>query len=736
MNVLRTVRYIIIMRTFGTWNWGTNYRSRPEGIDLRSYVFHTRLAKHAGARASGSSIKRIECGRTQRLAWPRGALREVSCAWRAADARARARARRDRCSRSRQKRATAATAATAATMMAESKPLASKPYRIGKVRREPTGQSTPETAPVTTPTEQPPPMPNGVIPNGAIIDNSTASRTQSGEHGNWQPPPHREPEWDRPSHQLPSERQPPLAPPPPPPLLWADPATNGMIFLCDEKTESECMRRSLLGLPGMSRCEAMLRDVMPETRLFLFNVHFRVMLGPFRAVAEPGRNLEPGAWEGLFPLQVRIGSEARSGKVLHLPEDRLRRWVAYQQDRPRQMHQRLDDVQAHEIGMLFERFGEATVYTCSPAPRPPGESEPPPPRNGGGGRNWDASASEARPQGNLAALQGVPTGEPGPRPPPNQLPPSPAAVAAGGAAAANGVARSAVEEARSSLPPSKRPRPADEPPAASSSAATSARPGGGAPPVASAVPSTVLLPPRKALLKKGWATEAAEAEAAVETKPSKAVKQQEKKAVKREEKPTKGSSGKSGSSGGGSSSSTSSTASGGSSSSSAKPLPPAKKPKLEVSDAAAGPTKAGGAGAAAKGKAGAAAKAGSDDAVEQALSAASKALKAVEARLKSGEKEVADAVSKSGGGKGGGGKGGKDAKGGKDSKGGGGGGGDTTTTGGALRDRLAQLHGDANRLLSETIDAVRLPLTVGAYIPIPLGAYAPPYPGPMCNGRC
>ena len=49
----------------------------------------------------------------------------------------------------------------------------------------------------------------------------------------------------------------------------------------------------------------MLRDVMPETRLFLFNVHFRVMLGPFRAVAEPGRDLERDAWQGLFPLQVR-----------------------------------------------------------------------------------------------------------------------------------------------------------------------------------------------------------------------------------------------------------------------------------------------------------------------------------------------------------------------------------------------------------------------------------------------
>ena len=92
-------------------------------------------------------------------------------------------------------------------------------------------------------------------------------------------------------------------------------APAGVIFLCDPRTEEECLRRGLFGLPATQA--AIVRAIVPEsTLLFLFNVRNRQMLGVFRATCWPQHNLEPLAWGeeaagggSRFPLQVHVRLE-------------------------------------------------------------------------------------------------------------------------------------------------------------------------------------------------------------------------------------------------------------------------------------------------------------------------------------------------------------------------------------------------------------------------------------------
>ena len=107
---------------------------------------------------------------------------------------------------------------------------------------------------------------------------------------------------------------------------------GGVIFLCDPRTEAECLQRGLFGLPATQT--AIVRAIVPETTLlFLFNVRTRHVLGLFRATTWPQQNLEPHAFGeasggcSRFPLQVRVRLDGAS--VLALSEERARPALEY-----------------------------------------------------------------------------------------------------------------------------------------------------------------------------------------------------------------------------------------------------------------------------------------------------------------------------------------------------------------------------------------------------------------------
>ena len=76
------------------------------------------------------------------------------------------------------------------------------------------------------------------------------------------------------------------------------------IMLCKDKTEKECLDRKLFGDVGWRL--QYLREIKTGDIGFLWNLSKDELIGIFKAVSEPQLNIEPDAWGGKFPAQVRV----------------------------------------------------------------------------------------------------------------------------------------------------------------------------------------------------------------------------------------------------------------------------------------------------------------------------------------------------------------------------------------------------------------------------------------------
>jgi hypothetical protein len=76
----------------------------------------------------------------------------------------------------------------------------------------------------------------------------------------------------------------------------------GYVFHCNKQTRGEVMEKSIFGCPKSGR----FADIKPGAPCFLFNVSTQKFEGLFLAVSTLTRDIDPGAWEGRFPYQVRF----------------------------------------------------------------------------------------------------------------------------------------------------------------------------------------------------------------------------------------------------------------------------------------------------------------------------------------------------------------------------------------------------------------------------------------------
>lgn len=79
----------------------------------------------------------------------------------------------------------------------------------------------------------------------------------------------------------------------------------GFLFICKNRTQAECFKKRLFGDTARSK-EEVLSIKKGDSPGFLYNVESRKLFGIFEAVSDGGYNLDPTAWNGIFPWQVKV----------------------------------------------------------------------------------------------------------------------------------------------------------------------------------------------------------------------------------------------------------------------------------------------------------------------------------------------------------------------------------------------------------------------------------------------
>jgi len=85
---------------------------------------------------------------------------------------------------------------------------------------------------------------------------------------------------------------------------------NGYVFLCNNRTEGECLERKLFGAPKTEWNRV--SQVKKGDILFLLNYQTNRLHGVFEAAIDGVMDIEPYAFDGYFPAQVRVRRKMRS----------------------------------------------------------------------------------------------------------------------------------------------------------------------------------------------------------------------------------------------------------------------------------------------------------------------------------------------------------------------------------------------------------------------------------------
>lgn len=121
----------------------------------------------------------------------------------------------------------------------------------------------------------------------------------------------------------------------------------GYIFLCSGQTKPECYRYRVFGLPAL-RIDVVAK-IKPTTKLFLFDFHLKLLYGVYIAASAGTMNLEPNAFGGKFPAQVKFDILK---DCLPLPENVFRHVIKDNYEGAK-FRQELNSLQVDKLMSLF-----------------------------------------------------------------------------------------------------------------------------------------------------------------------------------------------------------------------------------------------------------------------------------------------------------------------------------------------------------------------------------------------
>ncbi|KAL9249647.1 DCD domain-containing protein [Drosera capensis] len=150
----------------------------------------------------------------------------------------------------------------------------------------------------------------------------------------------------------------------------------GFIFICNGITKPECYKYRVFGLSAGKM--DVLQKIKPGATLFLFDVDKKLLYGLYKAASAGEMNLEPHAFDGKFPAQVRFEI---SRDCFPLPESSFKSAIRANYN-GQKFSQELSNRQIKALRFLFRPFKPPSDETPVPlfVPTAVVEHHPPPTR--------------------------------------------------------------------------------------------------------------------------------------------------------------------------------------------------------------------------------------------------------------------------------------------------------------------------------------------------------------------